>query len=468
MHYLKLTIQRNRRADPARAAAALAAADRPDRCCLFFYPGPAALEPDRAGNLAGQLAAGPARWCLIDDSLSMGYTAGDATALPAGPRTAAAAAGELDPAPGPLHDRDHLGPAGARCSTKSRGRAATSCRRPPPALPLSATHTAWPAVLEGLDEVLALVYLSHEAAHHPDRPAQGRLGPRRRAQSAGDGTSRGCGCGSSTSATTRPQTSRSESLVAARSHGPGRRAQPLGGRDPQRLAARDLRRQGHPPSSTTSRPRSCCRRSPPTSWHGFRWPCSSPGPGRMNSRCKLPEDELPGDNQCWAAVPVKDSLLIRLVDGEPSTEPFGSEVDYLAAPLSIGIGAAEAWRVEAVQEEDFLSPRMDPPDVLVLANVASPTPDEAERLNQMVECRHGPLDLHRRQARHRPVQRPAVTGRPISGSCRLRSKHWSTRTFTGCCRAAASVADRETPGLEGFGARAGGGAPVHVRGRALR
>ena len=55
---------------------------------------------------------------------------------------------------------------------------------------------------------------------------------------------------------------------------------------------------------------------------------------------------LPGDNQHWAAVPVKDSLLIRLVDGEPSAEPFGSEVDYLAAPLSIGIGAAEAWRVE--------------------------------------------------------------------------------------------------------------------------
>ena len=71
-------------------------------------------------------------------------------------------------------------------------------------------------------------------------------------------------------------------------------------------------------------------------------------------------------------MPVKDSLLIRLVDGEPSSQPFGSEVDYLAAPLSIGIGAAEAWRVEVVPDQDFLSQRLDPADVLVLANVAGP------------------------------------------------------------------------------------------------
>ncbi len=69
-----------------------------------------------------------------------------------------------------------------------------------------------------------------------------------------------------------------------------------------------------------------------------------PGSGPHELSLQLPDDELPGDNQRWAAVPVKDSLLIRLVDGEPSSEPFGSEVDYLAAPLSIGIGAAEAWR----------------------------------------------------------------------------------------------------------------------------
>jgi hypothetical protein len=88
---------------------------------------------------------------------------------------------------------------------------------------------------------------------------------------------------------------------------------------------------------------------------------------------------------------VKDSLLIRLVDGEPSTQPFGSEVDYLAAPLSIGIGAAEAWRVEVVTDADFLSQRLEPADVLVMANVAAPTSEQADRLARLVKAGMGLL-----------------------------------------------------------------------------
>jgi hypothetical protein len=109
-----------------------------------------------------------------------------------------------------------------------------------------------------------------------------------------------------------------------------------------------------------------------------------PAAGLHDVSLELPEDALAGDNRRWASVPVKDSLLIRLVDGEPSSEPFGSEVDFLAAPLSIGVGAAEAWRTEVVQEADFVSPRLDPPDVLVMANVAAPTAEQAARLDRMV------------------------------------------------------------------------------------
>ena len=144
-----------------------------------------------------------------------------------------------------------------------------------------------------------------------------------------------------------------------------------------------------------------------------------PGSGPHDLSLQLPDDELPGDNRRWAAVPVKDSLLIRLVDGEPSSEPFGSEVDYLAAPLSIGVGSAEAWRVEVVLEDDFLSRRLDPADVLVLANVAAPTPEQADRLDRLVRERDGPDDLRRGEARRRPLQRPALPpGR--AGSCRSR------------------------------------------------
>ncbi len=114
-----------------------------------------------------------------------------------------------------------------------------------------------------------------------------------------------------------------------------------------------------------------------------------PGAGPHDLSLQLPDDELPGDNQRWAAVPVKDSLLIRLVDGEPSSEPFGSEVDYLAAPLSIGIGAAEAWRVEVVPDKTSSRQRLEPADVLVLANVAAPTPEQAERLGRLVKAGMG-------------------------------------------------------------------------------
>ena len=94
---------------------------------------------------------------------------------------------------------------------------------------------------------LAVVHLSHAAAHHLDRLAQERLGRRRRRRSAGAGASRASGCGSSTSAATRRPTSRSRrssptdrTILAGAPVG-------LGGRDPQRLAAHARQRQGDPP-----------------------------------------------------------------------------------------------------------------------------------------------------------------------------------------------------------------------------
>src|SRR4051794_23020382 len=168
---------------------------------------------------------------------------------------------------------------------------------------------------------------------------------------------------------------------------------------------------------------------------------SFPGPGEHDLSLELPDDELPGDNRRWVAVPVKDSLLIRLVDGEPSSLPFGSEVDYLAAPLSIGIGAAEAWRIEVATDQDFLSPRLAPPPPAGRGRggpggwgggggPASPPPPPRPRgcprpgkrprppPREGGPPRHarpggdGPIDLHRGEARRRPLQRPAPSRRP--------------------------------------------------------
>ena len=152
-----------------------------------------------------------------------------------------------------------------------------------------------------------------------------------------------------------------------------------------------------------------------------------PSQGMHEISLQLPDDELAGDNQLWAAVPVKDSLLIRLVDGEPSSEPFGSEVDYLAAPLSIGVGDAEAWRIEVAQEEDFLNPRLEPADVLILANVAAPTVEQARKLAELVRGGMGLMIFT--GAGWTPGCTTSGCTERASGSCRSHSRRRSTRRF---------------------------------------
>lgn len=116
----------------------------------------------------------------------------------------------------------------------------------------------------------------------------------------------------------------------------------------------------------------------------FPFTAQFPSGGPHHLSLQLPDDDFVSDNRRWVAVAVRDSLLIRLVDGQPSSVPFGGEVDYLAAPMAIGVGNADAWRVEVATEEDFLSPRRETPDLMVLANVAAPTAEQCQRLRDLV------------------------------------------------------------------------------------
>ncbi len=350
-------------ANSIRATAALALADRTLSCILFFYLARPLLNPTGLETWLGS-GGRTSQVVLIDDSLSMGYSAGDSTAFSRAKEAAASLVGSIRP-------QD-------RCTIVT-----TSAPRVPVvhevegvrrdellaavnSLPGSATHAAWPAVLEGLDEVVRSCTYPTKQLTISDRSAQGRLGPKR------DLDGRPMEGGRAARADRRRGRRRSLERGApgscpSRSDDSFRRAQPLGGRDPQRLAARDFRRQGRSAAVDDKPIELKLPEIAPARGHaGSACRCSFPDRGPHEFSLQLPDDALPGDNQRWAAMPVKDSLLIRLVDGEPSTEAFGSEIDYLAAPLSIGIGAAEAWRVEAVQEQDFLSPRLETPDVLVL------------------------------------------------------------------------------------------------------
>jgi hypothetical protein len=104
---------------------------------------------------------------------------------------------------------------------------------------------------------------------------------------------------------------------------------------------------------------------------------------------KLPQDDLPGDDERLAITKTQARLRIVLVDGEPSSEPLAGEVDFLALAMSLGAGEADAFHVEVITDSDLASVNAAPPDLLVLANIASVTPAQAEDLARLVQAGMG-------------------------------------------------------------------------------
>lgn len=107
--------------------------------------------------------------------------------------------------------------------------------------------------------------------------------------------------------------------------------------------------------------------------------------GRHHVSFQLPDDDLPGDNQRWLVTGVQESLRLLLVDGEPSSEPLAGEVDFLGLALSLGIGDADAFRVEVVTDSEWAAQVDSQPDLLVLANVANFTQPQVDALTRLVK-----------------------------------------------------------------------------------
>jgi Aerotolerance regulator N-terminal len=385
MRYLKLTIQRNRkRIQLEQLLLLLLRIALP--VLLFLFLARPVVNPTGLEQWLGT-GGRSSQVVLIDDSVSMGYTAGEASAFQ---RALQSAAGLLTA----IRPQDH-------CTV-----VATSAPRVPvihdvegsrrdeiaaavASVPLTATHAVWPAVLEGIDVVL-------ESCTYPTKQLTIFTDLRKSGWEAGiEAVSRRW---SEQSVRVRIVDVGSGEVanVALESLIPADRTVLAGAPSAWQAVI-----QNDSPRSLTNTKAILRIDDKPTevvlpeiaphqrAVVPFSVPF--PGSGTHELSLKLPDDELPGDNARFIAVPVKDSLLIRLVDGEPSTVPFGSEVDYLAAPLSIGVGAAEAWRVEVVPDQDFLSQRLDPADVLVLANVAAPTHEQSEKLGSLVKAGLGLL-----------------------------------------------------------------------------
>lgn len=112
-------------------------------------------------------------------------------------------------------------------------------------------------------------------------------------------------------------------------------------------------------------------------------------PGEHSVSFELPADALNGDNARSVVVQVRASVNILLVDGEPSSEALGGETDFLALALSLAGEAADAFNVEIITDSEWASTASTNPDLLVLANVARLSVDQAELLERQVAAGMG-------------------------------------------------------------------------------
>jgi hypothetical protein len=378
MKYLKLTIERNRKKIQLeelllllmRIAALV---------LLFYFLARPVLNPTGLEQWLGS-GGRSSQVILIDDSLSMGYALAEPAAFERAKETASALLSTVRP-----QDRITVVTTSMPRSPvlhEVEGSRHDDLSATVLSLPQTATHAAWPAVFEALDEVLrSCTYPSRQLTIITDMRKSGWQ------SSVGSITRRwhdekvrtrivDVGADETTNLALEALVPLDRTILA----GAESKWEAVIRNDTPRIitGAKAILRVDEKPTEIR------LPEIPPQQVARVPVSVQFTGTGAHDLSFQLPDDELNGDNQRWLSVPVKDSLLIRLVDGEPSTVPFGSEVDYLAAPLSIGIGAAEAWKVEVVDEQDFVAQKLDPADVLVLANVAAPTPDQANRLKTLV------------------------------------------------------------------------------------
>ncbi len=106
--------------------------------------------------------------------------------------------------------------------------------------------------------------------------------------------------------------------------------------------------------------------------------------GQHDVALELPADPMAGDNRRQVVVDVRETIRVLLVDGEPSSEPLGSESDFLALALSLSGDAHDPFRVEVLTDSEWASLPMGQVDLLVLAGVARLSDEQVEVVERRV------------------------------------------------------------------------------------
>jgi hypothetical protein len=110
--------------------------------------------------------------------------------------------------------------------------------------------------------------------------------------------------------------------------------------------------------------------------------------GPLRFTATIGPDPIAVDNVAHATVVVREHVRVLLVDGNPSTQPFAGDTDFLRialAPRREAIPGVPTLDVHAIAWSDLPGQRLSDVNVVVLANVADVRSDVVEQLIAFVE-----------------------------------------------------------------------------------
>mgnify|MGYP002623009414 CR=1 FL=1 len=111
----------------------------------------------------------------------------------------------------------------------------------------------------------------------------------------------------------------------------------------------------------------------------------------------IDDDDVPGDNRADVAVAITDPLNVVLVDGDPHLDVTRSETFFAAAALEGGGEQSGFIHSRVVSPQSLDKNTIDRADVIVLANVATVSAEQADQLRSFVNNGGGALIAPGRQ-----------------------------------------------------------------------
>ncbi len=109
-------------------------------------------------------------------------------------------------------------------------------------------------------------------------------------------------------------------------------------------------------------------------------------PGQHQLSLSIPGDAINGDNTRHLMVDVRRAVDLTLVDGDPGVNAFEGETDFVAIAMTAGNAP---WNATQSVSTEWMREQLASPDVVILANVDTVTPERVKDLEQLVQAGMG-------------------------------------------------------------------------------